>query len=101
MENREVVSSYDCDELCDHLIQFDFPQDVIWTIREHRIFGQDFVELTDEEIKELFPEMGIRKKLSRHVLPLRLNPGDRATKASTSAENPVSLTQTASTSDQV
>ncbi len=83
---REKVSNYDCDELCDYLLDKETQTDVIFKIREQQLAGLEFIALTSEEIRELFPVMGLRKRVSRCVQ--ELGEGKRQAK---SAQLPVRL----------
>lgn len=70
LPRRQEVSAYTTDELCDYL--FDrVDLDAIHTLREQKISGLDFISPSDDDVKELFPVMGVRLGVSRAVKALR------------------------------
>ena len=67
MATKETVSTFSLEDLCDYLTDQRLHEEVITTIRENRITGKHFVELTDELLREMFPCVGARMALSRLI----------------------------------
>ena len=67
METAAEVSKYLVDDLCDEYLAGKVDQDVIATIRSHKITGAMFLSLDDEQLKELFPTLGDRMSV-KHLL---------------------------------
>ena len=80
MENigLQEISGYSCDQLCDYLRKSAVDENVVVALREQNLSGLDFVELTDDEIKEIFPLLGTRKPAMRCVAPFRKVSRDRS-----------------------
>lgn len=61
-----TVSAFSFDELSDYL--FDkVSETVLLKLRQEKICGMDFVNLSDGQLKELFPVMGERMLVSRII----------------------------------
>ena len=61
MSSKEALADYSTNEFCNYLSSY-VEDEVIHT---HRIRGIDFVNLKDNELKELFPVMGTSRKESQ------------------------------------
>ena len=68
---REIVARFSCDELCDYLYDQAMNEDVIFTARENFLVGQDFMDLTDQLLKEIFPFVGSTLPVSRLLKTLQ------------------------------
>ena len=58
METTAKVSKCLVNDLCDEYLAGKVDQDVIATIRSHKITGAMFLSLDNEQLKELFPIVG-------------------------------------------
>ena len=73
MASREKFLNASCTELCDLLAELeetaanDSYADVISTIQAQNLDGRGLLELTGEELKEVFPIMGLRKRVQRFI----------------------------------
>ena len=67
METAAEVSKYLVDDLCIEYLAGKVDQDVINTIRSHKITGAMFLSLDNEQLKELFPTLGDRMSV-KHLL---------------------------------
>ena len=65
VNRMDQVKAMNVQEFVDFLQQKDLPEDVILTISDNELTGLDFLSLTDEQIKELFPVMGRRLMVLR------------------------------------
>ena len=57
-------------ELCEWLsekVKDDVQEESIEVLRQNRVNGRSFLEVTDEDLKELFPLIGERKAVARVV----------------------------------
>ena len=66
--SRKEVKLMSVVELCSWLsdrLENDISQSCIDTVEKNRVNGKSFMELTDAEVKELFPLLGERKAMSR------------------------------------
>ena len=61
----DQVKTMSVEEFNDFLQQKNLPEDVISIISDNELTGLDFLSLTDEQIKELFPVMGRRLMILR------------------------------------
>ena len=68
---RDIISDFTCDQLCDFLVERHVNYDVIFTVRENFLVGRDFIDLTEDHLKELFPAVGSRMAVSRLVKSLQ------------------------------
>ena len=71
----EHITIFDCDDLRDFLVKEGYHEDVVSTFSTNRICSQTFLEMTDEDLKELIPVMGDRirvRKLLKSVVPQTL-----------------------------
>ena len=67
MAKKEEILKMDLDQLCDYnfiMEHFDDPESIICTLREQKINGKVFVNLTDDHIKTVFPLIGEQIKIS-------------------------------------
>ena len=68
MTTRVDIESFNCEELClwlqKELID-DVGEEFLQSLRAQRIKGRAFLELTDEELKEIAPLLGERKAVKR------------------------------------
>ena len=53
------IETFSLDDLCDYLYD-KVNESVIHTLREQSITGAIFSQLTEEDLKELFPQVGLR-----------------------------------------
>ena len=63
----DQVKTMSVEEFGDFLQQKNLPEDVISIISDNELTGLDFLSLTDEQIKELFPVMGRRLMILRLI----------------------------------
>lgn len=59
------VSQLTVDELKDFLLQKGIDEEVVCDFQRNRVSGQSFVELTEEDLKELVPLVGVRTTIRR------------------------------------
>ena len=69
---KEEIASYSSEQLCEFLSKQGVDDDALPIFRQQRIRGADFINLKDDELKELFPIMGIRLSVARLVRALAL-----------------------------
>lgn len=67
MDYMDRVDSF-CDKLADALPQTMF-EEAVCCVRKHLLTEADFESLSEEEIAEAFPTMGVRKAVCRVVKP--------------------------------
>ena len=66
MATRSELNQFSCDEMCDLLTRKgEIEDDTISVFRENRVTGRAFLELTDEDLKELVTRIGERKAVKR------------------------------------
>lgn len=68
----ENIGELNCVDFSDFLVKEGFHEDVVSAFTANRICGQTFIEMTDEDIKELLPVIGDRiriRKLLKGVVP--------------------------------
>ncbi len=68
--SHATLSSFTCDELFDYMLEKNVSEEAITAVREEKLVGIDFLELSDDEAKELFPTMGVRKSICRLISSL-------------------------------
>lgn len=70
------MDEFSCNDLCDVLHDM-LPQEhcepVICQIRQHSLTGKDLECLSNEELAEVFPVMGIRKSVVRAVSKIKVS----------------------------
>ncbi len=62
---REVISSLSVEDLCHYLVDQKQHADVVSAMQDNRITGNDFLELSKDQLKELFPILGTRMSVAR------------------------------------
>lgn len=68
LRSREDISDLSVDGVCEYLEQTDnIERQTVDVFRENRINGQSFLDLTDDDLRELVPRLGERKSIKRLV----------------------------------
>ena len=68
----ENVKELNCEDFGDFLMKQGFHEDMVSAVTANRICGQTFIEMSDKDIKEVFPVIGDRirvRKLLKSVIP--------------------------------
>lgn len=58
------IKSFNEEELFQHL-SLTLDKDIAKVMKDQKVSGEDFLDLTDEDLKEFFPLLGDRKKVLR------------------------------------
>ena len=75
MESYDEVQKFTVTELCSWLEgKEDITEDIITAIETNRVNGKTFVDLSDDDLKELFSLFGDRKAVQRIVASLKPQP---------------------------
>ena len=70
MTTRGEILAFSCDQLYEWLltnVKDEMGDESIEEIRFQRINGKAFLELTDDDLRELFPLIGERKAIQRRI----------------------------------
>ena len=59
------LSMYSVGQLCEEYLVDKLDEDVIATIKMHKINGSQFLSLEDQQLKELFPLLGERMSVNQ------------------------------------
>ena len=73
---RENIASFSVEELCSYLADQGLDSDVMSILRDSKITGLDFLELSKDLLKELFPVVGVRMSVSRLLSSLTPKPAE-------------------------
>lgn len=75
MASNEVdrVAKMSKDELCDYLKCKDLDPEAVETVKQNRLSGATFLELSKEHLKELFPVVGDRIAVSKLLESLKVS----------------------------
>lgn len=66
------IEELDSAEFGDYLLEEGFHEDIVSAFTKNRIRGEDFLEMTEEDLKELLPVVGDRihvRKLLKSMVP--------------------------------
>lgn len=70
MATRSEILSFSCDQLYEWLLnglKDDVGDESIEELRMQRVNGRSFLELTEEDLREMFPLIGERKAVQRLI----------------------------------
>ena len=70
MATRMDVEKLDCEELAEFLSERageEISDDTVFALRDSRVNGKTFLELTDDDLREVIKPLGDRKSLRRLV----------------------------------
>jgi len=68
---REDIERFPVEKLCHLLSGLHYPIELLQNVREHAVTGDVFLQLSDEQLKEIAPKLGDRvplKKLQAELL---------------------------------
>ena len=75
MASFNDIKSFSVDELCNWLEgKEDITTDTIATMEGNRINGRTFIDLNENDLKEMFPVLGDRKAVERTVKSIKPTP---------------------------
>lgn len=58
-----TVAEYDVEEMADYLLEKGVPPDMVSNFETNLVNGKSFLKLTDEDLKELVPVLGLRAEI--------------------------------------
>ena len=67
----DVVEGLDCVEFSEFLVKEGFHEDVVSAFSSNRICGLTFVQLTEDDLKEMLPVIGDRVRIRKLLSEIR------------------------------
>lgn len=78
VQNMEIdINQWSSDDLCDYVVsEIENCETIVQGLREHKITGRIFCDLSEDNLKEVFPYLGDRIEASLMIQKLKCNAVD-------------------------
>ena len=75
---REDVERFPVEQLCQLLSDLQYSTELLQNVRENAVTGNVFLQLSDEQLKEIAPKLGDRVQLKKLQTGLLMNAFEKA-----------------------
>ena len=75
---REDIERFPVEQLCQLLSDLQYSTELLQNVRENAVTGNVFLQLSDEQLKEIAPKLGDRVQLKKLQTGLLMNAFEKA-----------------------